>query len=369
MNDGGADVNFSARGLSDVCTYIALSHNPFSNAHGSDFSPLEYSTQRKLSKPSFAMFGSTVLAELPDSLRAQPPNETRSIEACFVHSGLDTGPVVQGALRIDGELVLKRFVARNVRPITPIAWKHMIGDQLFVEVEGADVQVVESQDVHMQAPPNAPPAAIAPTPALSVGERPPLEPPRQRDARDDIVEYSDGAPSELAREMKEPDNTRRPLPKKRPIETPVPKRSTGIKIAHQPPLPTPTTAKAEPKTPAVVSKSPSVAPTSPATSPADSMPEVRVFPKTPRWPACDSGMVAPGIRHNADCKRRRAAFDAENSPSVAVGSLERVEVSRERLQVHFEDMEVDTERDPAPAGGSREGRVEMEVEETGGTKQ
>ena len=87
------------------------------------------------------MFGSTVLAELPDSLRAQSPNETRSIEACSVHSGLDTGPVVQGALRIDGELVLKRFVARNVRPITPIAWKHMIGDQLFVEVKGADVKL------------------------------------------------------------------------------------------------------------------------------------------------------------------------------------------------------------------------------------
>ena len=369
MNDGGADVNFSARGLSDVCTYIALSHNHFSSAHASDFSPLEYSTQRKLSKPSFAMFGSTVLAELPDSLRAQSPNETRSIEACFVHSGLDTGPVVQGALRIDGELVLKRFVARNVRPITPIAWKQMIGDQLFVEVEGAEVQGGESQDVHMQAPSNAPPAAIAPTPARSVGERPALEPPRQpRDARDDIVEYPDGAPSDLVREMKEPDNTRRPLPKKRPIETPVPKRSTGIKIAHQPPVPAPATAKAEPKTPAVVSNSPSVVPTSPATSPADSMPEVRVFPKTPRCPACDSGMVAPGIRHNADCKRRRAAFDAENSPSVAVGSPESVEVSRERLQVHFEDMEVDTEQDPAPAGGSREGQVEMDVEETGGIK-
>ena len=79
-------------------------------------------------------------------------------------------------------------------------------------------------------------------------------------------------------------------------------------------------------------------------------------------------MVAPGIRHNADCKRRRAAFDAENSPSVAVGSPESVEVSRERLQVHFEDMEVDIEQDPALAGGSREGQVEMDVEETGGTK-
>jgi len=224
MNEGGADVCFTARGLSDVCTYMALSHNHFSNAHGSDFSPLEYSTQQKLSKPSFAMFGSTVLAELPDSLRAQSPNETRSIEACFVHSGLDTGPVVQGALRIDGELVLKSFVARNVRPIAPIAWKHMIGDQLFVEVEGADVQVVESQGVHVQAPPNAPPAAIAPTPARTVGERPPLEPPRHHDARDNIVEYPDGVPSELFREMKEPENTRRPLPKKQPIETPMPKR-------------------------------------------------------------------------------------------------------------------------------------------------
>ena len=49
----------------------------------------------------------------------------------------------------------------------------MIGDQLFVEIEGAEVQGVESQDVHMQAPPNAPPAAIAPMPARSIGERPP----------------------------------------------------------------------------------------------------------------------------------------------------------------------------------------------------
>ena len=107
MNQGGADVCFTERGLQDVATYIALSHNHFSKAHGTDFSPLEYSTQRKLSRPSLAMFGQTVLAELPSSMRAQSPNETRSVEAAFVHSGLDTGPVVQGAVRIDGELVLK----------------------------------------------------------------------------------------------------------------------------------------------------------------------------------------------------------------------------------------------------------------------
>ena len=90
MNQGGADVCFTERGLHDVVTYIALSHNHFSKARGTDFSPLEYSTQRKLSRPSFAMFGQSVLAELPSSMRAQSPNETRSIEASFVHSGLDT---------------------------------------------------------------------------------------------------------------------------------------------------------------------------------------------------------------------------------------------------------------------------------------
>ena len=36
------------------------------------------------------MFDLTVLAEFPDNVRVQSPNETRSIEACFVHSGLDT---------------------------------------------------------------------------------------------------------------------------------------------------------------------------------------------------------------------------------------------------------------------------------------
>ena len=104
MNQGGADVCFTERGLHDVVTYIALSHNHFSKARGTDFSPLEYSTQRKLSRPSFAMFGQSVLAELPSSMRAQSPNKTRSIEASFVHSGLDTGPIVQGAIRIDGRI-------------------------------------------------------------------------------------------------------------------------------------------------------------------------------------------------------------------------------------------------------------------------
>ena len=33
------------------------------------------------------------------------------------------------------------------------------------------------------------------------------------------------------------------------------------------------------------------------------------FQKTPRCKACDSGMVAPGIRHSAECKRRQKAWN------------------------------------------------------------
>eukprot|EP00435_Cladocopium_sp_Y103_P024700 s2809_g6.t1 len=178
MNEGGADICFTKKGLADAVTYIALSHNHFSKAHGSDFSPFEYSTQRRLSKPSFAMFGQSVLAELPSSMRAQSPNETRSIEACFVHSGLDTGPVVQGAV---------------------------IGDQLFVELEGGNLGQVQ-----VPAQPLAVPAGVHVEPAAPDVDRPRLPAAdAARPMEDDVVEYPDGAPGDLVREMKEFDPTYR----------------------------------------------------------------------------------------------------------------------------------------------------------------
>ena len=39
---------------------------------------------------------------------------------------------------------------------------------------------------------------------------------------------------------------------------------------------------------------------------------LRIFPKTPGCPSCDSGMEAPGIRHSAKCKRKREEFDRQN---------------------------------------------------------
>ena len=85
---------------------------------------------------------------------------------------------------------------------------------------------------------------------------------------------------------------------------------------------------------------------SPSPSPEGARSEVRVFPKTPRCPACDSGMVAPGIRHNAECKRKRAAFDAEESPSFSPS----VEPSGVRLRRESEVEDMEVEHGPTPVG-------------------
>ena len=44
------------------------------------------------------------------------------MECTFIHLGLERGPVVQGFIRVDGKAELMRFVARNIRAITPLRW-------------------------------------------------------------------------------------------------------------------------------------------------------------------------------------------------------------------------------------------------------
>ena len=122
MNASGIDISFSSESLHEVLNFLALSHNHYGKAPGSDFSPLEYISGRRLSKPVACTYGMGVLAELPDSLRKNSPNESRNIEAMFLHHGIGTGPVVLGKLRVENSFELKKFVARNLKPILPISW-------------------------------------------------------------------------------------------------------------------------------------------------------------------------------------------------------------------------------------------------------
>ena len=170
---------------------------------------------------------------------------------------------MQGKIRIEGGYELRRFVARNLRPILPVAWDCELAYGLldkFDNMEDGEVRPV-------------------PVPVVDVS-------PKESEQLDDgIVEYPDGAPPELVREMKEPDDSYlMPRSTKRTVER---KPQTGMKMARQGPL--------IPRAPAQDVDSASATP--------------EVFGKTHGCPACQSGMVAPGIRHSAACKRRKADFD------------------------------------------------------------
>ena len=109
LNAQGLDVMFSHKNLVDVLTYLALCNNHFSTSRGSDRSPLEMVSERKLSKPVCTLFGAQVLAEIPDSIRQHSPLSTRNVECTFIHMGLERGPVVQGFIRVDGKAELDAF--------------------------------------------------------------------------------------------------------------------------------------------------------------------------------------------------------------------------------------------------------------------
>ena len=228
-----------------------------------------------------ALFGQTVIAELSTNVRKLSPNETRSVEACFLHPGLDTGPIVQGLVRVENELVLKRFVARNIRAVLPPEWDLRFGASVFSKMEQ------EIEDVALPDGAEPPRRRLRPLP--EVVEEDVSKPPE-----DDLVEYPDGASGELVRQMKEPDV---PLPKKRSAATG--SSQGGLKLARP--------VEPEPSgVPRVVVGG--------ETSAVPSRDQSRVFPPTSRCPACQSGMVAPGIRHSAECRRLRYAFDHPDSP-------------------------------------------------------
>ena len=313
MNAAGIDISFSPESLNEVLTFLALSHNHFGKAPGSDFTPLEYVAGRRLSRPVAATYGMSVLAEIPDSLRRISPNESRNVEAVFLHHGLGTGPVVLGKVRVENSFELKKFVARNLKPILPISWDVANSSGLLVKMEGF-------------VPPNP-----------EIGN--PIEVPDGDEAhgsgmhdseREQIVEYPEGAPPEVIREMKESDpsagvsadNSRSRANKRKP-EGLVKGRPMSMK--RQGPL----------------GSTPVVAP---------SEGQGRSFGKTPGCPACDSGMVAPGIRHSAVCKRRLTEFERGTTVRTALDAAVSDEERQERernAQVSFaEDMEVEIEDEP-----------------------
>ena len=52
---------------------------------------------------------------------------------------------MQGVFRVDGEQVLKRFVARNLRPIFPVAWNHSLGADVLMRFDNHNVEDLDAR--------------------------------------------------------------------------------------------------------------------------------------------------------------------------------------------------------------------------------
>ena len=83
MSKCGVDIKFAHEPVQTALTYLSLCHNHFSKTPGTDLSPLENACGRRLSKPTSSLFCTTVMAELPDSVKQRVPNETTCGSSVF----------------------------------------------------------------------------------------------------------------------------------------------------------------------------------------------------------------------------------------------------------------------------------------------
>ena len=366
LNGNGVDLKFGVDGLSDAFKYLALVHNHFGKSRETDYSPLELAVGRRLAKPVTTMFGAVVLAELPDSLRAHSPNESRYIEASYIHCGIDKGPIVSGKIRIDGELELCRFVARNVRVVTPLAWKLELCDDLLIgfggdAVDGDRAVGDRPRDV-VVAPPDSPPARrdvvesapdavdVPPPPAphpalpglrLARKSRPQQawqdDPDERRKLKSQTVKIFQGRHVDVGEKKRvekgndgtgnhDEDNTEAPTKKVRFSEN-----ENEPNVTENPVPPSPVT---------------------PGQATDSSDVGGRVF--TRHCPACETGMEAPGIRHNARCRRANSPMQvADDSNDVDMPEIPQEVEFRERTKRSAETAVEDLEEE------IRQERIEM----------
>ena len=341
LNAQGLDVMFTHENLVDVLTYLALCNNHFSTSRGSDRSPLEMVSGRKLSKPVCTLFGSQVLAEIPDSIRQHSPLSTRNVECTFIHMGLERGPVVQGFIRVDGKAELMRFVARNIRAISPLRWDLNSGQGVLTQFDNG-----------------------------TVGSRPQIV----NDSGTAPADMSQLPPEELRKlkgqSLPAPSQPRLVLPESSSVK----KKSGELRLAPAVPLARPkvvATPQEVPAEPSRASVTPS--PTSPADTPDVAVgspessertsPDAVRFEPTRRCPACESGMEAPGIRHNKACKKRFSEFEEQRRKKrrVEPGLSPESPVVVPQVEVPVEEVE-DEEVVPAPESARRQ--LETQVEYT-----
>ncbi len=119
---------FAQRLLSCVC----FSHNSFNLVQGSN-KTREIAVGSKVSQDCFALFGSKVLAEVPQSILERSPNMPRFISAAFIHPEFQSsGSAVIGKIRVCHEMIIRCFVAKSLKLVLPIEIQNEFG--LFTQL-------------------------------------------------------------------------------------------------------------------------------------------------------------------------------------------------------------------------------------------
>ena len=110
----GIYLEFFGEIVGRLLIYICVAHNNFRLVQGSSKTPREISVGKSVSKDQFALFGTKVLAELPDSILKQNKNLPRFSPAVFLHPDFASmGSVVMVKVRVGQELVIRTFIAKS----------------------------------------------------------------------------------------------------------------------------------------------------------------------------------------------------------------------------------------------------------------
>ena len=138
--------------LQYVLNYICFAQNNFAVVQDSKRSPREIALGERAKTDSFALFGSKVLAEIPDSLRTRNPNLPRFVPASFLHRQFNSiGSLVAARIRVGVEMIRRVFVAKSLKLCLPITVVNDVG--LFVplvdERLGLPVGPAEVEPVNM----------------------------------------------------------------------------------------------------------------------------------------------------------------------------------------------------------------------------
>ena len=285
-----------------ILNYCCFSHNIHGLAFGSERSPREIAVSRRLPSGEFALFGSRVLAEIPKSVEMLNPNLTRFVSAYYLHPQFSScGSLVLARIRIKDELVSKMFVAKSLKLVFPIELDFESGMFLILRIKGEEgpraldfdrsmPRVLPStQGVSLKCPPSGPPKEFIDRYGIS------------RDCiacrwRDEIGTRKGFSPSKSCCRRYE-DWLRTQVQGQDNIEPVV---HDTLKEALEECEYEPTTPgdPVEDSLESVGKESGDV-----VVNESPEPPVKRV--KTRHCPACESGMVAPGIRHSKECVRNQ----------------------------------------------------------------